>query len=312
MNIGYALLGRPVHNKEFEAYVDTTHEWIVQRTGIHTRYFVETETTTSLALHAVQKLSLEEDIKKQIGSICVATMTPHQMMPSTAAYLQTQFDIRHSVAFDVNMACTGFVASIALSRPFLTDEQPYALCVGAETLSKTLDMKDRSTCVLFGDGAGALLVHRDEIIGTYLQTFGDHQDALTLCQNDAEKSANTLHMDGRRVFVFAVKSMKKLLEKACKTHGISREEIAYLVPHQANIRILDEFSKKTGFPKERMLSSVDVTGNTSGASIPLALGLNNGAHHVTKERPYVLFIGFGGGLSHGYALLKPQCSENEV
>lgn len=302
-------------NADLEKIVDTTDEWIVTRTGIRERHIAaEGETTCDLseqaALRAIAAAGIE---KSAIDLIIVATTTPDRIFPSTACLLQERLGIRGCPAFDVQAVCTGFVYAVDIADKFIrTGAARCALVVGAETLSRILDWNDRSTCVLFGDGAGAALLEAADapgIISSHLHADGHYKELLTVpsgISQGYDKVRNNqafVQMRGNDVFKVAVNTLGRIVDETLAANGLQKTDIHWLVPHQANIRIISATAKKLGMPMDQVVVTVDRHGNTSAASIPLALdeAVRDGR---IRRGETLLMEAFGGGFTWGSVLLK--------
>ena len=308
---GY-LPAKILTNRELEGIVDTTDEWIYTRTGIRERHIAAPEERTSdLALHASRRAMEAAGVGPQdIGMIIVATTTPDMIFPSTACILQAKLGIKNCPAFDVQAVCSGFVYALSIADQFMRNgESKCALVVGAEIYSRILDWKDRTTCVLFGDGAGAVVLKASAtpgILSTHLHADGSHHDILsvpgTVCRGEVSGTPY-VQMQGNAVFKFAVKVLDEIVVEALAKNGLERSDIDWLVPHQANIRIIQSTAKKLGLGLERVVMTVDRHGNTSAASIPLALdeAVRDGR---IRSGQHVLLEGVGGGFTWGAALIK--------
>ncbi|RKP56459.1 ketoacyl-ACP synthase III [Pararobbsia silviterrae] len=293
--------------------LETSDEWIVARTGIHARHFAEPDvTTTDLALVASQRAIESAGIDPQsIDLIIVATSTPDFVFPSSACLLQNKLGIKNGcAAFDVQAVCSGFAYALATADNFIrSGANKTALVVGAETFSRILDFNDRTTCVLFGDGAGAVvLTASDEpgVLSTALHADGSHASILCVPGNvhgGAIAGNAFLHMDGQAVFKLAVNVLEKVANEALAKAGMQASELDWLIPHQANIRIMSGTARKLGLNAERMVVTVDEHGNTSAASIPLALDAAVRDGRIKKGQ-HVLLEGVGGGFTWGAALVR--------
>ncbi|RQH09646.1 beta-ketoacyl-ACP synthase III [Paraburkholderia dinghuensis] len=293
--------------------VETSDEWIVARTGIHARYFAAPDQTTSdLAFAASQRAIEAADVDPQsIDLIIVATSTPDFVFPSTACLLQNKLGIRnHGAAFDVQAVCAGFAYAVSIADSLIRSGQHRtALIVGAETFSRILDFNDRTTCVLFGDGAGAIVLQASDkpgVLSSALHADGSY--AHILCTpghvNGGVVAGNAfLHMDGQAVFKLAVNVLEKVAIEALEKAQLKPEQIDWLIPHQANIRIMQGTCRKLGLPAERMVVTVGDHGNTSAASIPLALDVAVRDGRV-KRGDNVLIEGVGGGFTWGASVIR--------
>ncbi|KGU96006.1 beta-ketoacyl-ACP synthase III [Burkholderia pseudomallei] len=293
--------------------IETSDEWIVARTGIRARHFAAPDVTTSdLALVAAQRAIEAADVDPQsIDLIIVATSTPDFVFPSTACLLQNKLGIKNGgAAFDVQAVCSGFAYALATADSFIrTGQHRTALVIGAETFSRILDFKDRTTCVLFGDGAGAVVLSASEepgILGSALHADGSYSNILCTPGNvnrGVIAGSAFLHMDGQAVFKLAVNVLEKVAVEALSKAELASEQVDWLIPHQANIRIMTNTCRKLGLPQERMIVTVDEHGNTSAASIPLALDVAVRDGRI-KRGQHVLIEGVGGGFTWGASVFR--------
>jgi 3-oxoacyl-[acyl-carrier-protein] synthase-3 len=313
---GASLPKRVLTNREMESIVDTTDEWIVQRTGIRQRYVAgEGETTASLgeaaARAALENAGLEPN---DIDLIIVATSTPDNTFPATAVNIQQRLGIHHGAAFDMQAVCTGFVYAMATADLYIRGGMAKrVLVIGAETFSRILDWTDRTTCVLFGDGAGAVVLEAGEGEGTsddrgvltaHLRSDGDHKDKLYVDGGPSTTgTVGHLRMEGREVFKYAVGMITDVIVAAFDAAQLTIDKIDWLVPHQANIRIIEGSAKKLHIPMEKVVVTVDQHGNTSAASIPLALAAAASDGRI-KKGDLVLLEAMGGGFTWGSLLLR--------
>ncbi len=299
-------------NQELSATVDTSDEWIQQRTGIRQRHIAaDHESSSDLALHASRRaLEMARIGPEKLDLIIVATTTPDMVFPGTACILQSKLGVRGMPAFDVQAVCSGFVYALATADQFMKSGQyEHVLVVGAEVYSRILDWQDRGTCVLFGDGAGAVVLKRSKepgILTARLHADGSHAGILSVpgTVNGGKISGRPLlQMDGGAVFKFAVKVLEEVALETLDAAGLQKSDVDWLIPHQANIRIIQATAKKLGLSMERVIATVDRHANTSAASVPLALdeavrdGRIQPGHHVMLE-------GVGGGITWGAVLLK--------
>jgi len=302
-------------NADLEKMVDTSDQWIVDRTGIHQRHVVdESQTTVDLAFEAA-KLAIEAAAIKHsdIELIIVATTTPNRVFPSTACLLQNKLDIHGCPAFDIQAVCTGFVYALSVADKFIKiGAAKCALIVGAETLSRILDWNDRTTCVLFGDGAGAVVLKASEeagILSTHIHADGQYKDLLAVNGGVSENSkafrdSNVyIQMKGSEVFKTAVKTLGAIVDETLEANKMEKSDIDWLVPHQANIRIISATAKKLKMPMEKVITTVGQHGNTSAASIPLAYDVAVRDGRI-KPGEIVLLEAFGGGFTWGSVLFK--------
>lgn len=293
--------------------IETSDEWIVARTGIHARYFAAPDVTTSdLAVIAAQRAIEMAAIDAQtIDLIIVATSTPDFVFPSVACLLQNKLGIKSGgAAFDVQAVCSGFVYALAIADSLIKSGQHRnALVVGAETFSRILDFNDRTTCVLFGDGAGAVILSASDqpgLLGSALHADGSHSNILCVpgnVQGGAVAGSGFLHMDGQAVFKLAVNVLEKVAIEVLASAQLTPEQVDWLIPHQANIRIMTSTCRKLGVPLERTVVTVGEHGNTSAASIPLAFDLAVRDGRIQRGQN-VLVEGVGGGFTWGAAVLR--------
>jgi 3-oxoacyl-[acyl-carrier-protein] synthase III len=314
--VGSYLPERVVTNKDLEAQVETSHEWIVQRTGIEQRHIAaDHETTSWLGIRAAQAALADAGLQAaDIDLVVVATSTPDYTFPSTATIVQEGLGIHHGAAFDLQAVCTGFVYAVATADKFLTSgSHKRALVIGAETFSRILDWADRTTCVLFGDGAGAIVLEAVEAEGTnadrgvltsHLRSDGRHRDKLYVNGGPGStRTTGVLKMEGKEVFRFAVGSVTDVVRDAFAATGTSADDLAWFVPHQANKRIITASADKLGIAPEKVVITVDRHGNTSAASIPLALDAAKRDGRI-KEGDLVMIEAIGGGFTWGSALIR--------
>lgn len=301
-------------NYDLEKIVETTHDWIVERTGIHKRHIAEgEENSLTMAENAARKAIEAANIKPtDIDLIIVATTTPEKSFPSTACLLQASLGIPNVPAFDLNAtACAGFMYGLSIADQFIRNNNAKcALVIGSEVASRMLDWTDRTTCVLFGDGAGAVILSASEepgIISTHLHADGSHQDVLYLDafggNPNALKEPTYVQMSGKQLFKLTVNLLGELFDETLAKNNLQKADIDWLVPHQANIRIIQGLAKYLDLPMERAIITLDEEGNTSSASIPLALdkAIRDGR---IKRGDMLLLEGIGGGLAWGSALIK--------
>ena len=316
LGCGSYLPTRVLTNTELAQTVDTTDEWIVQRTGIYERRIAAPgELTSDLSLHAAQAALAHSKVDAQsIDLIVLATSTPDQTFPATAVTVQAGLGINHGAAFDLQAVCSGFVYALATADGLLrTGAFKRALVIGGETFSRILDWKDRTTCVLFGDGAGAVVLDAQELSGTnedrgiltsYLRSDGRHRDKLYVDGGPSStQTVGHLRMDGREVFRFAVGAISEAVEGALQQSGFRSEDIDWFVPHQANKRIIDGVARKLGLAPEQVVLTLDRHGNTSAASIPLALN-DAVTDRRIKRGDLVMLEAMGGGLTWGATLIR--------
>jgi 3-oxoacyl-[acyl-carrier-protein] synthase III len=312
---GAYLPAKTLTNADMEKLVETTDEWIVQRTGIRERHIAaDGEKTSDLALIAAQQALDQAGIAAaDIDLIVLATSTPDQTFPATAVRVQQALGVTNGAAFDVQAVCSGFVYALATADNFLrVGQAKRALVIGAETFSRILDWEDRGTCVLFGDGAGALVLEAVSeaeagdrgVISTHLHSDGRFQDILYVDGGvSSTGTVGKLRMNGKEVFKHAVQRLAEVVVETLAANNLTSGDIDWLVPHQANQRIIDSTGRKLGLSSDRVVSTIARHGNTSAASIPLALAEAVGDGRI-KQGDLVLTEAMGGGLTWGAALIR--------
>lgn len=315
---GSALPERVVTNAELAAKIDTSDEWIVERTGIRQRYIAgEGETTSSLATEAARRAIADAGLQpSDIDLIVLATATPDNTFPATATKVQNALGCNGCVAFDVAAVCSGFLYALTTADSLLkTGQAKRALVIGAETFSRILDWEDRTTCVLFGDGAGAIVLEAGSVndagedsaagvIASRLHADGAQHDLLYVDGGPSTtQTVGHLRMKGREVFRHAVVNLATVLGEVIEEAGISASDIDWIVPHQANARILDATAKKLGIPHEKVVVTVDQHANTSAASVPLAFDVARRDGRI-KSGDLVMFEAMGGGFTWGASLVR--------
>jgi 3-oxoacyl-[acyl-carrier-protein] synthase-3 len=316
LGCGSYLPTKILSNDELARSVDTSDEWIVQRTGIHERHIAAAgEVTSDLALHAARAALANAHVEASaIDLIVVATSTPDQTFPATAVSVQAGLGITHGAAFDIQAVCSGFVFALSVVDDMLKSGSfKRALVIGAETFSRILDWSDRTTCVLFGDGAGALVLEAQEqpgdrtdrgVLVTRLRSDGRHKAKLYVDGGPSStQTVGHLRMEGREVFKHAVAMITDVIEDAFAATGYTAADIDWFVPHQANKRIIDGSAHKLGIAPEKVVITVDRHGNTSAASIPLALA-DAVADRRIKRGHLILLEAMGGGFTWGSSLLR--------
>ena len=311
--VGSYLPGQPVTNNDLiRRGVDTSDEWIITRTGIKSRHLAETGCKSSdLAFEASRRAIASAAIDvSQIDLIIVATSTPDFIFPSTACFLQEKLGNHGAMAFDVQAVCSGFIYALSVAEKFIrSGSHKKALVVGAEVFSRILDWEDRATCVLFGDGAGAVVLEASEkpgILTTAAHADGSYHKILSVPGNVCGGKVigdPFLRMDGQAVFKFAIRVLADVAKECCETAGVNPSEIDWLIPHQANIRIIESTSKKLGISMDKVIVTVDHHGNTSAASIPLALDAAIRDGRIQRGHK-LLLEGVGGGFTWGAVLLE--------
>ena len=314
--VGHYLPARAVHNEHFEEFLDTSDEWILARTGIKTRYFADTnETTSSMAIAAARE-ALEDsgNSPSDIDAIVLATSTPDNTFPSTATTVQAELGMNGGFAFDIQAVCAGFIYALANANALLmTGDARKVLVIGAETFSRILDMTDRGTCILFGDGAGAIVLEAESaegepsdrgILATKVYSDGNFKHLLYVDGGvSTTQTAGHLRMNGREVFRHAVDKLSSAATEALGSVGLTAADVDVVIPHQANLRIISATSKRLGLSDKKVVTTVQRHGNTSAASIPLAF------HHarstgVVNHGDLVLTKAIGGGLAWGAVVLR--------
>jgi 3-oxoacyl-[acyl-carrier-protein] synthase-3 len=319
LSTGSYLPEKVLSNYDLEKMVDTSDDWITERTGIKERRIAAPEETASaLSYHAAKNAIKSAGIKaREIDLIVVATVTGDMPMPSTACFLQKRLGAKNAAAFDINAACSGFVYALSVADKFIkSGDSKRALVIGVEVFSKFIDWEDRSTCVLFGDGAGAVvLAPTDEdrgIISVELYSDGVMNDLITVpgggskeppSKETLENRRHFVKMKGNETFKVAVKTLEKLVVDTLKKNKVKASELALLIPHQANLRIIQATAKRLKLPMDRVFLNLEKYGNTSAASIPIALDEAVRTRRV-REGDYILLEAFGGGLTWGAALVK--------
>lgn len=316
LGCGHYLPERVVENSEFEKTLDTSDEWIRARTGIERRHFAaEGEMTSDLAIKAAKAaLANAGLVASDLDAIVLATATPDQTFPSTATKVQYALGMKNGFAFDIQAVCAGFIFALSTANAMiLSGQAKRVLVVGAETFSRILDWTDRGTCVLFGDGAGALILEAQEgtgssadhgILSTDLHSDGSYNDLLYVDGGvSSTQSTGVLRMQGQEVFKHAVTKLVATGETAMEAAGVTAADINWVVPHQANLRIIARTAKKMGVGMERIVQTVQDHGNTSAASIPLALSVAVERGQV-KKGDLLLMEAIGGGLAWGAATLR--------
>lgn len=312
--VGSALPAQCVTNADLAERVDTSDDWIVERTGIRQRYIAgEGETTSTLATAAARKALDNAGVDaSEIGLIVLATATPDHTFPATATQVQAALGCRGGVAFDVQAVCSGFLYALGTADSLLrTGMAKKALVIGAETFSRILDWEDRTTCVLFGDGAGAVVLEAQDvaedgpgILATRLHADGAHRELLYVDGGPSTTGeVGKLRMKGREVFRHAVVNLADVLREVLEEAGLKPEHIDWVVPHQANARILDATARKLGLPADKVIVTVDRHANTSAASVPLALDAAVRDGRI-KKGDLVMFEAMGGGFTWGASLAR--------
>lgn len=316
--IGSYAPSKIVTNDDLSQIVDTNNEWIEGRTGIKERRISQGEDTSLMATEASKKAIEMANISPlDIDLIVLATCTPDMFIPATACIVQANLGAKNALAFDISAACTGFIYGLNVAESLMKNNNfKHALVIGSENLSKVVNWEDRGTCVLFADGAGAAVLSKgkeDGIIKTICGTDGEKGEFITLGANDVknpfyeneskDKRDPSLGMYGQEVFKFATSIIPSLINEILKKANLTIDEIDYIVPHQANIRIIEYAAKKLKIPKDKFFMNIQSYGNTSAASIPIALDEMNEKKLLKKDSKIIL-VGFGGGLTYGASLIN--------
>lgn len=313
--VGHYLPARVVENKEFEVSLDTSDDWITSRSGIKRRHFAaEGEKTSDMAIAAAQAALADAGLTPEdIDAIILATSTADLTFPSAATMVQTGLGMTRGFAYDVQAVCAGFVYALSTANAqIISGQAKRVLVIGAETFSRLMDWTDRSTCVLFGDGAGALVLEAAEgegtskdrgILSVDLNSDGSYRDILYVDGGVSTGKTGYLRMEGKEVFRHAVEKLSETAETAMARAGVGADEIDWVVPHQANIRIINSTARKMGVPMTKVVTTVQDHGNTSAASIPLALSVakQNGQ---LKENDLIVTEAIGGGLAWGALVIR--------
>ena len=313
--VGHYLPDRIVENSEFEASLDTSDEWIQARSGIKQRHFAaEGEKTSDMAISAAKAALTDAGLdSNDLDAIIVATSTADLTFPSAASIVQSGLDMTSGFAYDIQAVCAGFVFALSTANAqILSGQSKRVMVIGAESFSRLMDWKDRSTCVLFGDGAGAVLLQAEQgkgsnkdrgILSVDLNSDGRHKDILYVDGGVSTGQTGYLRMQGKEVFRHAVEKLAQTAKAAMKKAQVSAEDIDWVVPHQANIRIINSTAKKMGVAPEKVVKTVHNHGNTSAASIPLALSVAK-ANGQLKKNDLIITEAIGGGLAWGAVVLR--------
>jgi len=312
-SVGHYLPKRVVENSEFEATLDTNDYWIQSRTGIERRHFAaENETTSDMGIKAALAALENADCKMDdVDAIILATSTADLTFPSAATMVQNGLGMRHGFAFDVQAVCAGFLYALTTANSMIASGQANRiLVIGSETFSKLMDWSDRGTCVLFGDGAGAMLISAQEddisnrgILATTLRSDGRYKDILYVDGGVSLQTTGHLRMEGKEVYRHAVEKLSATALEAIDQAGLTTDDVDWIVPHQANKRILEGMSKRLRVPMDRVVMTVNNHGNTSAASIPLAMAIAVQDKRI-KQGDIVVTGAIGGGLAWGTAVIR--------
>ena len=319
---GSYLPDKILSNEDLEKIVDTSDEWITTRTGIKERRIAaDTQSTSDLATEAaIAAMSDAKLTSNEIDLIIVATISPDAFFPSTACYVQKNIGAINALCFDVSAACSGFLYAMQIAENFISSGQrKNALIIGAEKLSSMVDWEDRNTCVLFGDGAGAAILTADKenegskkILASVLGSDGRQTDILhvpgggsacPITTDNADQKLNAIRMQGREVYKYAVNAMRRAAEQVLEKSNMEVEDVDKLIPHQANLRIIEAITDRMGIPSERTFVNLDKYGNTSAAAVAIALDEANKTQSIKKD-DIVLLVAFGAGLTWASSLLK--------
>ena len=309
IGVGSYLPKNILTNKDLEESLDTTDEWITSRTGIKQRHIVsKDEATSDLALEASLMAISDSGIDKDdIDLIIVATTTPDKVFPSTACILQAKLKMKECPAFDVQAVCSGFIYALSIADNFIkTNSAKNILVVGADSMSKITDYKDRGNAILWGDGAGAVILSASDnlgILSTHIHSDGKFENLLHVPKKNDSSVVDTIEMKGSQVFKMAVNTLDKIVDETLLANNLQKEDIDWLVPHQANIRILEATARKLDMDMSKVIVTIDRHGNTSAASIPLALDQGVKENKI-KSGNLILMEAFGGGFTWGSALIR--------
>ena len=309
IGVGSYLPKNILTNKDLEESLDTTDEWITSRTGIKQRHIVsKNEDTSDLALEASLMAIRDSGIDKDdIDLIIVATTTPDKVFPSTACILQAKLKMKECPAFDVQAVCSGFIYALSIADNFIkTNSAKNILVVGADSMSKITDYKDRSNAILWGDGAGAVILSASDnlgILSTHIHSDGKFENLLHVPKKNDSSLVDTIEMQGSQVFKMAVNTLDKIVDETLLANNLQKKDIDWLVPHQANIRILEATARKLDMDMSKVIVTIDRHGNTSAASIPLALDQGVKENKI-KPGNLILMEAFGGGFTWGSALIR--------
>ena len=306
---GSYLPKKVLTNADLESTLDTTDEWITTRTGIKKRHIVaEDEFTSDLAYEAAKIAISDANIQSsEIDLIVVATTTPDKIFPSTACILQKKLGIDECAAFDIQAVCSGFIYALSVADKFIkTGSANNVLVVGADAMSTITDYSDRSNAILWGDGSGAVILSKSNeegILSTHIHAKGEHEELLHVPRKAQQGLKDTIDMKGNQVFKMAVNTLDMIVDETLNANNLAKEDIDWVVPHQANIRILEATAKKLNMSMDKLIVTIDEQGNTSAASIPLALDFGIKQKKI-KPGHLILMEAFGGGFTWGSALIR--------
>lgn len=297
-------------NRDLESTLDTTDEWIISRTGIKKRHIIaENQYTSDLALEASKIAIKDANLNpNDIDLIIVATTTPDKIFPSTACILQKKLDIKECPAFDIQAVCSGYIYALSVADNFIkTGSAKNVLVVGADAMSRITDYSDRSNAILWGDGSGAVVLSNSDeegILSTHIHASGEYEELLHVSKKEKEGILRaTIEMQGNQVFKMAVKTLDMIVDETLNANKLAKEDIDWVVPHQANIRILEATAKKLNMSMDKVITTIEEQGNTSAASIPLALDFGIKEAKI-KPGHLILMEAFGGGFTWGSALIR--------
>ena len=306
---GSYLPKKVLTNADLESTLDTTDEWITTRTGIKKRHIVaEDEFTSDLAYEAAKIAISDANIQSsEIDLILVATTTPDKIFPSTACILQKKLGIDECAAFDIQAVCSGFIYALSVADKFIkTGSAKNVLVVGADAMSTITDYSDRSNAILWGDGSGAVILSKSNeegILSTHIHAKGEYEELLHVPRKEQQSLKDTIDMKGNQVFKMAVNTLDMIVDETLNANNLAKEDIDWVVPHQANIRILEATAKKLNMSMDKLIVTIDEQGNTSAASIPLALDFGIKQKKI-KPGHLILMEAFGGGFTWGSALIR--------
>ena len=306
---GSYLPKKVLTNADLESTLDTTDEWITTRTGIKKRHIVgEDEFTSDLAYEAAKIAIIDANLQlSEIDLIVVATTTPDKVFPSTACILQKKLGIDECAAFDIQAVCSGFIYALSVADKYIkTGSAKNVLVVGADAMSTITDYSDRSNAILWGDGSGAIILsssNEEGILSTHIHAKGEYEELLHVPRNDQQGVKDTIDMKGNQVFKMAVNTLDMIVDETLSANNLAKEDIDWVVPHQANIRILEATAKKLNMSMDKLIVTIDEQGNTSAASIPLALDFGIKQKKI-KPGHLILMEAFGGGFTWGSALIR--------
>ena len=306
---GSYLPEKVLTNADLESTLETTDEWITTRTGIKKRHIVDEDQFTSDLAYEAAKIAISDANLQpsDIDLIIVATTTPDKVFPSTACILQKKLGIDECAAFDIQAVCSGFIYALSVADKFIkTRSANNVLVVGADAMSKITDYSDRSNAILWGDGSGAIILsssNEEGILSTHIHAKGEHEELLHVPRKKQKELKDTIDMKGNQVFKMAVNTLDSIVDETLNANNLAKEDIDWVVPHQANIRILEATAKKLNMSMDKLIVTIDDQGNTSAASIPLALDFGIKQKKI-KPGHLILMEAFGGGFTWGSALIR--------